>query len=358
MSDTHPGRHRHSHHDPDRLRASVLERPAAGRPRTAVVFIHGNVSSSLFFQPTMLALPADVRGHRDRPARLRRQRDAAGRRDARRCATSRTTSPRCSTRSALEPVHLVGWSMGGGVVHAAAARPPGPCVATLTLSRPVSPVRLRRHDRRDGRMLTPTAPERAAAGANPDFVARLAGRRHAATTRRRRRGTSTAATYVKHAGDTSRHEDLWVESMLSTKTGRGQLPGRLDAIGKLARLRARAPRRAQHDGARCTSTSPASPTSPTKPPILWIRGTDDAIVSDTSFFDLNYPRPARRDPRLAGRGGRAAAADDRADARGARPYADDGRLVRELDWPTAGTRRTSSSPDEFARRSRRTSRRS
>jgi pimeloyl-ACP methyl ester carboxylesterase len=26
----------------------------------------------------------------------------------------------------------------------------------------------------------------------------------------------------------------------------------------------------------------------TKPPILWFRGADDAIVSDTSFFDLNF----------------------------------------------------------------------
>ena len=26
----------------------------------------------------------------------------------------------------------------------------------------------------------------------------------------------------------------------------------------------------------------------TKPPILWIHGTADAIVSDTSFYDLNY----------------------------------------------------------------------
>ena len=27
---------------------------------------------------------------------------------------------------------------------------------------------------------------------------------------------------------------------------------------------------------------------PTKPPVLWIRGLDDLIVSDTSYFDLNF----------------------------------------------------------------------
>ncbi|MDO9589635.1 MAG: alpha/beta hydrolase, partial [Microcella sp.] len=44
-----------------RLRARVLERPAEGDARGTVVLIHGNVSSSLFFQPLMLALPAHWR---------------------------------------------------------------------------------------------------------------------------------------------------------------------------------------------------------------------------------------------------------------------------------------------------------
>ena len=44
-----------------RLTARVLERAAAGEASATVVLIHGNVSSSLFFQPTMLALPAEYR---------------------------------------------------------------------------------------------------------------------------------------------------------------------------------------------------------------------------------------------------------------------------------------------------------
>lgn len=35
--------------------------PAAGHPAPAVLFVHGNVSSSLFWQPTMLALPGPYR---------------------------------------------------------------------------------------------------------------------------------------------------------------------------------------------------------------------------------------------------------------------------------------------------------
>ena len=46
-----------------RYTAQVLERPAdaATREPRTVLFVHGNVSSSLFWQPTMLGLPADVR---------------------------------------------------------------------------------------------------------------------------------------------------------------------------------------------------------------------------------------------------------------------------------------------------------
>ncbi len=42
-----------------RLHTAVLS--VAGRTGDPVLFVHGNVSSSLFWQPTMLALPAGYR---------------------------------------------------------------------------------------------------------------------------------------------------------------------------------------------------------------------------------------------------------------------------------------------------------
>ena len=39
-------------------RLSVAMLSVAGRSGQAVLFVHGNVSSSLFWQPAMLALPA------------------------------------------------------------------------------------------------------------------------------------------------------------------------------------------------------------------------------------------------------------------------------------------------------------
>src|SRR5690348_3150306 len=55
-----------------RLTASVLSVASASADGEPVVFVHGNVSSSLFWQPTMLALPeayrplaVDLRGFGD-----------------------------------------------------------------------------------------------------------------------------------------------------------------------------------------------------------------------------------------------------------------------------------------------------
>ena len=56
----------------NRLTVNVLSVPDRTGP--AVLFVHGNVSSSLFWQPMMLALPEAVPAAGHRPARLRRHR--------------------------------------------------------------------------------------------------------------------------------------------------------------------------------------------------------------------------------------------------------------------------------------------
>ena len=89
-----------------RYTANVLERAAdaAAGPdaSTTIVFVHGNVSSSLFWQPLMLSLPEgvralaiDLRGFGT--ARPSRSTPPAG------WAISPRMSPRCSTSSAPEP---------------------------------------------------------------------------------------------------------------------------------------------------------------------------------------------------------------------------------------------------------------
>src|SRR6202023_4092870 len=96
-----------------RLTTAVLS--VAGRTGPAVLFVHGNVSSSLFWQPTMLALPEayrplaiDLRGFGDaNPEPV----------DATRGLRDYADDLAAAIEAlGLDAVHLVGWSMGGGVV--------------------------------------------------------------------------------------------------------------------------------------------------------------------------------------------------------------------------------------------------
>ncbi len=96
-----------------RLTVAMLSVPARTGP--PVLFVHGNVSSSLFWQPTMLALPEpfrplaiDLRGFGDTdPEPV----------DARRGLRDYADDLAAVIEAlGLEAVHLVGWSMGGGVV--------------------------------------------------------------------------------------------------------------------------------------------------------------------------------------------------------------------------------------------------
>ena len=265
-----------------RLTANVLERPAdaaAGDVRT-VLFVHGNVSSSLFWQLMMLALPADVRalavdlrgfgGSATLPVDATR-----GVRDFSDDVVS------VIDELGLGPVHLVGWSMGGGVAMQLLIDRPE-LVASLTLQAPVSPYGFG-GTAADGTLLTADAAGTGGGGANPDFVARLA-----AGDRSDEEGSPRAvyrATYVA-PGFTSEHEDIWVESMLTTKTGIANYPGDSSpsenwpgfAPGGRGILNTMAP--TVFDTTGIVDIGP-------KQPVLWVHGAQDAIVGDASFFDLN-----------------------------------------------------------------------
>lgn len=265
-----------------RLRASVLERPSAA-PQKTVVFIHGNVSSSLFWQPTMLALPDDVhalaidlRGFGDSEALPVDATRGLG------DFTDDVTS--VLDELGIRSAHIVGWSMGGGVAMQLLLDRPD-LVATLTLVAPVSPYGFGGTTGPEGRMLTDDGAGTGGGGANPDFVARLAAGDTSADEPTSPRSVLRLA-YVKDA-DSLQHEDIWVTSMLSTRTGPGNYPGdsrRSESWpgfgpGLSGVLNTMVP---THFNVSRLADSAA------KPPILWIHGTDDAIVSDTSFSDLGY----------------------------------------------------------------------
>ena len=91
---------------------------------------------------------------------------------------------------------------------------------------------------------------------------------------------------LRGLGYTGEREDLWVDSMLTTATGEGNYPG--DSVPSESW-----PGFAAGDRGVLNSLSPKHFRTAglvdleVKPPILWIRGTADAIVSDASYFDLN-----------------------------------------------------------------------
>ncbi len=267
----------------DRLAIAYLE---AGTGSTPIVLVHGNCSSSLFFQDFMLALAArgryhiyapDMRGYGDsetRPVDATR-----GVRDFSDDLNSFVQALR------LTSFHLFGWSLGGNVVMQYAMHYLG-TLHTLTLQAPGSPFGFGGSKRPDG---TPTWPDFAGSGggtANPNFVQRLANgdRSGEQSSPRIVMNTFYFKPSFRPAPD---REEIYLTSLLSTKVAPGNYPGDMTASNNWPAIgpgmqgvnNALSPK--YFNQAAFASISP-------KPPVLWIRGADDQIVSDTSLFDFGF----------------------------------------------------------------------
>lgn len=266
-----------------RLTSNVLERAdddSTAPPQKTVALVHGNVSSALFWQEIMLTLPADLRviaidlrgfgGSEEAPVDATR-----GLRDY------SDDIAEVLAELGVPSAHLVGWSMGGGVVMQYALDHP---VQSLTLQAPVSPYGFG-GTRRDGSRLTSDDAGCGGGGANPDFVQRLKDQDAGADSPTSPRSVFRSS-YVS-GGYTTEHEDLWVASMLTTSTAEGAYPGDATASENWPGFGAGA------TGILNTMTPGHFDVSgivdlAVKPPVLWVHGTADAIVSDASFFDLNH----------------------------------------------------------------------
>lgn len=230
--------------------------------------------------------------------------------------------------------------MGGGVVMQYALEHP---VVSLTLQAPVSPYGFG-GTRRDGTRLTDDDAGCGAGGANPDFVQRLQDRDTSADAQTSPRSVFRSS-YVS-AGYTSPHEETWVASMLTTSTATGNYPG--DAVestnwpgfapGEIGVLNSMAPRYFDVTGMVDLDE---------KPPVLWVHGTADAIVSDASFFDLNHLGalgivPDWPGPDVAPAQEMVSQTRDVLDA-----YAAAGGAVTELNWDGVGHSPHLERPEEF-----------
>ncbi|MFD9562752.1 alpha/beta fold hydrolase [Streptomyces sp. NPDC059994] len=269
-----------------RLTQHILEDASrnAGEP---VVFVHGNVSSSAFWQDAMLALP-----ERYRPIAVDLR--GFGGTDPLPVDATRGLRDYADDLLALldalhmERAHFVGWSMGGGVVLQHMRDRPA-MVRSLTLVNPVSPYGFGGTKGVDGRLNSPDGAGSGGGAANPDFVRLLAeGDRGEESPLSPRR--VLALCYVKPPLRLER-EDEYVESMLSTRLGDDHYPGDSrpcevwpgTAPGTRGVLNCLAPTHFRLDDLHT-----ALAALPAKPPVTWVRGEDDVIVSDTSLFDLAH----------------------------------------------------------------------
>ena len=257
-------------------------------PGKVVLFVHGNVSSSLFWQQPLLAL-AETGRMRGLAVDLR----GYGGTDPLPIDATRGVRDWADDLAALvgtlgvDRVHLVGWSMGAGVVLQYLLDHPEQ-VASVALVAPISPYGFGGTAGPDGVRLHDDGAGSGGGVANPEFVAALAA--GDTTADRPTSPRSVLRGFYVAPGSLPldpRLEDVFVAAMNSTRTGVDHYPG--DAVtvdawpgtapGRRGVLNTMAPTVFDVSGIVDLAV---------KPPVLWVRGDADQIVSDTSVFDLAF----------------------------------------------------------------------
>jgi pimeloyl-ACP methyl ester carboxylesterase len=273
--------------DTVRLKTHLLSSgPETGIP---VIFIHGNLVSAIFWEETMLALPADYRAFAP---------------DLRGFGKSET-KPVDATRGIRDfsddlhdlveklglisegrKVHLVGWSMGGGIIMQYALDHPH-YIASLTLVCPMSPYGFGGTKDAAG---TPCWPDMAGSGggaASPEFAKRLAAGDRSGESDLSPRRILNKRIFSPPFRATTAREEQFVSALLQTAIGEANYPGALIpsknwpgfSPGTTGVLNAMSP--------KYLNLSSFARITP-QPPVLWVRGGSDRIISDTSLFDFGY----------------------------------------------------------------------
>jgi pimeloyl-ACP methyl ester carboxylesterase len=264
----------------ERINTHILTSgPPAG---TAVLFIHGNVASAGFWDETMLALPEgfhgiapDLRGYG-------------------------TTDPLpvnaavglddmvADIRSLVEslglcPFHIVGHSMGGGIVMKYAITFADQLLS-ITLVDTISPYGFSGSKDVDGTPIFSDGAPAGAASINPDFI-RLLGEKETGDDEPMAPVNVMRQFYVKPPFLADREEAL-LEGMLSTVVGDNWYPGN-SVVSEYWPGTAPGDKGIVNACSRKYFDASAISNIKQKPPILWIRGADDLIISDCSMWDVS-----------------------------------------------------------------------
>lgn len=270
-----------------RIRSHVLSiGPRDGIP---VVLLHGNLTSATCYEELMVAMPRryrciapDLRGYGDTEDLVI---------DATRGVLDLVDDLEALMDELdVESAHIAGWSAGAAVAtefmigHAHRVR-------SLTLIAPVSPYGFGGTCDNDG---TPCHPDYAGSGGgtvNADFMELL--RKKDRTDDLPMAPLGLIREFFVHPPTRLGRENALLEAMFKQKLGEDRYPGDYDESGNFPNV---APGRR---GPLNTLSPKYFNTSrmaglPVKPPVLWIRGAEDRIVSDRSLFDPNVeqdPQP-------------------------------------------------------------------
>jgi pimeloyl-ACP methyl ester carboxylesterase len=265
--------------DTDRIRMHHLESGSADG--TPLVLVHGNLSTSRFYEHLLPHLPAayraivpDMRGFGGtEPAPLDATRGLADWAD--------DTHALLRALDVTAPPHLVGWSTGGAAIARYALDRP---VASLTFLDPVSP-----HGyggtHPDG---TPWFDDCAGSGggtANPEFVERLRAGDTSDESPLSPRNVMNALYWRPDHREPKDREDLLVGEILTSRIGDDGYPGDSTpspnwpgvAPGTGGILNALSPKYCDWTG--IVDLDP-------KPPVLWTHGTADLVVADGAATEM------------------------------------------------------------------------
>lgn len=269
-------------------RTSSFVRTITGREHAEpVVLLHGNVSSSVFFEPLMGMLPS-----RYRPLAM----DLRGFGGSDPEPVDATRGVRDFSDDVLavldtlgmHQAHVVGWSLGGAVAAQMAIDAPER-VRTLSLLAPVSPYGF---GGTHGTRGEPNSPDCAGSGAglvSQRFVMALAdhdrSERPAGPRAMLRHFYLGGALERGGAASGGIDEDELVVAMLSTVLGPENYPGDVQesthwpgsAPGKTGVMNALSP---------LYLNQAALAVIDPKPPILWVRGDQDGVISNESGMDV------------------------------------------------------------------------
>lgn len=269
-----------------RLDTHVRLAGAPGKP--AILLVHGNVSSGVFFDRVQAELAEryfvitpDLRGY--------------GRSEAKPVDATRGVRDYSDDLAALlasadlglakdAKVHVVAWSAGANVAMQLAIDH-GARVASLALINPGSPYGFGGTKDVEGTPCYPDFAGSGAGGANPVFVERLAAKDTGAELPVSPRNVMNAFYWKPPFKPEPEAEERYLAGMLEITVGPESYPGDaassphwpMVAPGVTGMNNALSPKYLDQRGLVELRE---------KPPILWIRGADDQIVSDRSMFDF------------------------------------------------------------------------